>query len=308
MDRLSIQFCSTVGTRLQTIHLGATGFTMLIACEFPMEFNSFLLFRDPRWRQIPEWPNRQVTASATSAELPRISERRATGLLQGRAPNDLVRASRRAPWGRFWRRDSTRRAGAPGSVLGAFTAARQPAIAGRVRDPRHAGPASRSRGGAAATGPTDEGRLRLDRSGSNTGVNANVPKRGDGVSAVGSFGGFKSKDGEDIFVDASRSRRNSQPEAPLLSSPVQVQKPTGSLPTALPRAAVAGGIVAETAGQLAESTLMSERERLQLDQKRQRCRARRRGSTDRDVLKETAERALDTLQAEISALGSSRPS
>ena len=155
---------------------------------------------------------------------------------------------------------------------------------------------------AAATGPTDEGRLRLDRSGSNTGVNANAPKRGDGVSAS-AYSAGASKDGEDIFVDASRSRRNSQPEAPL-SSPVQVQKPTVSR-RRLFLAAVAGGIVAETAGQLAESTLMSERERLQLDQKRQKIKAAlvAAGFTDEDVLKETAERAPDTLQAEIKRAG-----
>lgn len=155
---------------------------------------------------------------------------------------------------------------------------------------------------AAATGPTDEGRLRLDRSGSNTGVNANAPKRGDGVSAS-AYSAGASKDGEDIFVDASRSRRNSQPEAPL-SSPVQVQKPTVSR-RRLFLAAVAGGIVAETAGQLAESTLMSERERLQLDQKRQKIKAAlvAAGFTDEDVLKETAEHAPDTLQAEIKRAG-----
>ena len=155
---------------------------------------------------------------------------------------------------------------------------------------------------AAATGPTDEGRLRLDRSGSNTGVNANAPKRGDEVSAS-AYSAGASKDGEDIFVDASRSRRNSQPEAPL-SSPVQVQKPTVSR-RRLFLATVAGGIVAETAGQLAESTLMSERERLQLDQKRQKIKAAlvAAGFTDEDVLKETAEHAPDTLQAEIKRAG-----
>ena len=177
----------------------------------------------------------------------------------------------------------------------------------RDRWPRHAGPTTRrSRVAvawrAAATGPTDEGRLRLDRSGSNTGVNANAPKRGDGVSAS-AYSAGASKDGEDNFVDASRSRRNSQPEAPL-SSPVQVQKPTVSR-RRLFLAAVAGGIVAETAGQLAESTLMSERERLQLDQKRQKIKAAlvAAGFTDEDVLKETAERAPDTLQAEIKRAG-----
>lgn len=133
-------------------------------------------------------------------------------------------------------------------------------------------------------------------------MNANAPKRGDGVSAS-AYSAGASKDGEDIFVDASRSRRNSQPEAPL-SSPVQVQKPTVSR-RRLFLAAVAGGIVAETAGQLAESTLMSERERLQLDQKRQKIKAAlvAAGFTDEDVLKETAERAPDTLQAEIKRAG-----
>ena len=133
-------------------------------------------------------------------------------------------------------------------------------------------------------------------------MNANAPKRGDEVSAS-AYSAGASKDGEDIFVDASRSRRNSQPEAPL-SSPVQVQKPTVSR-RRLFLATVAGGIVAETAGQLAESTLMSERERLQLDQKRQKIKAAlvAAGFTDEDVLKETAEHAPDTLQAEIKRAG-----
>ena len=239
---------------------------MLIACEFLWNSVSFLLFRDPRWRQIPEWPNRQVTASATSAELPRISERVGHGTLAGVGLRTISFEPAASAMGTVLASGLDAARGCAG--IGARGVHRGSAT--RDRWPRPGSTTRRSRVAvawrAAATGPTDEGRLRLDRSGSNTGVNANAPKRGDGVSAS-AYSAGASKDGEDIFVDASRSRRNSQPEAPL-SSPVQVQKPTVSR-RRLFLAAVAGGIVAETAGQLAESTLMSERERLQLDQKRQ---------------------------------------
>ena len=246
--------------------------------------------------------NRQVTTDATSAALTRVSKRVGHGTLAGVGLRTIAfEPAASAMWTVLASGLDAARGcagiGARGVHRGSAT---------RDRWPRPGSTTRRSRVAvawrAAATGPTDEGRLRLDRSGSNTGVNANAPKRGDGVSAS-AYSAGASKDGEDIFVDASRSRRNSQPEAPL-SSPVQVQKPTVSR-RRLFLAAVAGGIVAETAGQLAESTLMSERERLQLDQKRQKIKAAlvAAGFTDEDVLKETAERAPDTLQAEIKRAG-----
>ena len=275
---------------------------MLIQSAFFSLWNSvsFLLITGPTMAPNRRVANRQVTTDATSAALTRISKRH--GTLAGVGLRTIAfEPAASAMWTVLASGLDAARGcagiGARGVHRGSAT---------RDRWPRPGSTTRRSRVAvawrAAATGPTDEGRLRLDRSGSNTGVNANAPKRGDGVSAS-AYSAGASKDGEDIFVDASRSRRNSQPEAPL-SSPVQVQKPTVSR-RRLFLAAVAGGIVAETAGQLAESTLMSERERLQLDQKRQKIKAAlvAAGFTDEDVLKETAERAPDTLQAEIKRAG-----
>ena len=277
---------------------------MLIQSAFFSLWNSvsFLLITGPTMAPNRRVANRQVTTDATSAALTRVSKRVGHGTLAGVGLRTIAfEPAASAMWTVLASGLDAARGcagiGARGVHRGSAT---------RDRWPRPGSTTRRSRVAvawrAAATGPTDEGRLRLDRSGSNTGVNANAPKRGDGVSAS-AYSAGASKDGEDIFVDASRSRRNSQPEAPL-SSPVQVQKPTVSR-RRLFLAAVAGGIVAETAGQLAESTLMSERERLQLDQKRQKIKAAlvAAGFTDEDVLKETAERAPDTLQAEIKRAG-----
>ena len=172
----------------------------------------------------------------------RISKR---GTLAGVGLERSRPSPRRSLWGRFWRRDSTRRARCRDRCSG-----RSPRL-GNARSLSASGSTRRSRVAvawrAAATGPTDGG-LRLDRSGSNTGVNANAPKRGDEVSAS-AYSAGASKDREDIFVDASRSKVAAGGAAVVARAGAETD---GEPPTALPRA-VAGGIVAETAGQLAES-------------------------------------------------------
>lgn len=157
---------------------------------------------------------------------------------------------------------------------------------------------------AAATGPTDENRVRIDRNGGNAVKNGNAVRRAErGVSTSAYSATSAPKDGEDIF-DARGPNSSRSAEEPPPASPVQVQKPEVSR-RRLFLAAVVGAGVAETAGQLAESTLMSERERLQLDQKRQKIRAAlvAAGFAEEDVLTETKSSSTDTLHNELKRAG-----